>query len=109
MRESGLIMAPVILDSRKQRFSARLANTCSIMLRTLHQNPSSGAPVCRAVNKEHVNGRTTEGMSWPPPGEYSVVSTVILDDASAAKRAAQRWVREKEAKVGAGVWMWWTD
>ena len=28
---------------------------------------------------------------------------------AAAKSAAQRWAREKEAKIGAGVWMWWTD
>jgi hypothetical protein len=38
-----------------------------------------------------------------------VVRTAILDDATAAKRAAQRWAREKEAKVGAGIWMWRTD
>jgi len=48
-------------------------------------------------------------MSWPAPGEESVVRTVILDNATAAKRAAQRWAREKEARVGAGVWMWCTD
>jgi len=48
-------------------------------------------------------------MSWPAPGEETVVRTVILDDATAAKTAAQRWAREEEAKVGAGVWMWWTD
>jgi len=75
----------------------------------LHQNPSSGKPVCRAVKKQHEHGRTTEGMSWPAPGEESVVSTVLLDDATAAKTAPQRWAREKEDKVGAGVWMWWTD
>jgi len=59
--------------------------------------------------KEHEHGRTTESMSWPPTGKESVVRTVLLDDAPAAKRAAQRWARQKEAKVGAGVWMWWTD
>lgn len=48
-------------------------------------------------------------MNWPPPGEESVVRTHILDDTTAAKRAAQHWVREKEAKIGAVVWMWWTD
>ena len=48
-------------------------------------------------------------MSWPAPGDESVGRTVILDDATAAKRAAQRWARETEAKVGARVWMWWTD
>ena len=109
MRDSGLTPAPVILESRQQRFAARLANACSNRLRKLHQYPSSGTPVCRAVKKEHKHARTTEGMNWPAPGEESVVRTIILDDATSAKRAAQRWAREKEAKVGAGVWMWWTD
>jgi len=109
MRDSGLTPAPVILESRQQRFAARLANACSDKLRKLHQDPFSGTPVCRAVKEEPEHGRTTEGMNWPAPGEESVVRTVILDDATAAKRAAQRWAREKEAKVGAGIWMWWTD
>jgi len=47
-------------------------------------------------------------MSWPAPGEEPVVRTTILDT-SAAKSTAQRWATEKEAKIGAGVWMWWTD
>jgi hypothetical protein len=59
--------------------------------------------------EEHEHGRTTEGMDWPAPGKESVVRTTILDDTTAAKRAAQPWAGEKEAKVGAGVWMWWTD
>jgi hypothetical protein len=109
MREAGLTPAPVILDSRQQRFTARLANACSNKLKELHQNPASGAPICRAVKKEHEHDRITEGMNWPAPGEESVVRTIILDDDTAAKRAAQPWAREKEAKVGAGVWMWWTD
>jgi ribonuclease HI len=109
MRDSGLTPAPVILESRQQRFAARLANACNNKLRKLHQNPSSGTPVCRVVKKEHEHGWTTEGMSWPAPGEESVGRTVILDDATAAKRAVQRWARENTAKVGAGVWMWWAD
>jgi hypothetical protein len=48
-------------------------------------------------------------MSWLTPGQDSVFRTVILDDASAAKRAAQYWATEHEAKLGAGFWMWWTD
>ena len=46
---------------------------------------------------------------WPAPGEESVVRTIILDDTTAAKRMAQLWAREKDAKTGAGVWIWWTD
>jgi hypothetical protein len=48
-------------------------------------------------------------MSWPAPVEEPVVETIILEDKSIVKSAAQRWAREKEGKVGAGVWMWWTD
>jgi len=48
-------------------------------------------------------------MSWPALGEELAVRTTILDDTAAAKSAAQGWAREKEAKIGAGVWMWWTD
>jgi len=48
-------------------------------------------------------------MRCPPQGEESVVRTIILDDASTAKRAVQQWAGEKEAKGGAGVWMRWTD
>jgi len=48
-------------------------------------------------------------MNWPAPGEEPAVRTTILDDTTAAKSAAQHWAREKEAQVGAGVWMWWTD
>jgi len=48
-------------------------------------------------------------MSWPTPGQEGVVRTTLLDDTTAAKCDAKRWAREKAAKVGAGVWMWWTD
>jgi len=109
MREAGLTPVPVILDSRQQRFTARLANACSNKLQGLHKNPASGALVSRAVQKEHKHGRTTERMNWPAPGEGPVVRTIILDNDTAAKRAVQCWAREQHAKVGAGVWMWWTD
>jgi len=109
MRESGLTPAPVILDSRQQRFAARLANACSSKLKELHEDPSSGTPICRVVEIEREQGWTTKGMSWPAPGEEPVVKTIILDDDGAAKRAVQCWAKEKEAKVRVGVWMWWTD
>jgi hypothetical protein len=48
-------------------------------------------------------------MNWLAPGEEPAVMTTILDDTTAANGAAQCWAREKEAKVGEGVWMWWTD
>jgi hypothetical protein len=58
---------------------------------------------------QHKHGQTTEGMNWQAPCEESVVRTIILDDDTKAKRAAQRWARDKETKVGAVVGMWWTD
>jgi hypothetical protein len=109
MRESGLIPAPVILDSRQQQFAGRLAIACSSKLKELHEDPSSGTLICRVVKIEREQGWTTEGMSWPAPGEELVVKTIILDDDGAAKRAVQCWAKEKEAKVRVGVWMWWTD
>jgi len=48
-------------------------------------------------------------MSWPAPGEEPAVRTTILDDTVAAKSAAQRCAREKDARIGAGVWMWWAN
>jgi len=85
---SGLTQVHVSLESRQQCLTAMVANMCSNTLRTLHKTLSSGTPVCRAVKTEHEHGRTTEGMSWTAPGEESVVRTVILDDATAAKKAA---------------------
>jgi len=48
-------------------------------------------------------------MRWPRPDEEPAVRTIILSDDTAAKREVKPWAREREAKVGAGVCMWWTD
>jgi len=48
-------------------------------------------------------------MCLPHPDEQLAVKTVILSDDTAAKREAQCGAREREAKVGVEVWMWWTD
>jgi len=109
MREARLTPAPVILDSRQQTFTASLAIACSSKLKELHRNPASGAPICRVVKNEDEHGRTTEGMNLPAPGEEPAVRTTILDDTAGAKSTGQRWARETEAKIGAGVWMCWTD
>jgi len=58
---------------------------------------------------QHKQGREAETMCWPDPDEELAVRTVILSEDTAAKGEAIRWARESEAKVGAGVWMWWTD
>jgi hypothetical protein len=96
----------VTIDSRQQRFAARLENAFWRKLKELHSNPSSGVPICREVRKENEYGRTIEGMSWPAPGEEPAIRTTTLDDTAAGKSAARRWAREKEAKIGTGVWMW---
>jgi len=49
------------------------------------------------------NYLVVKATQFAVPGEESVVRTTILDDTTAAKRTAQRWAREKEAKIGAGV------
>jgi len=103
MTESGLSPAWVTLDSRQQRFAAKLENACSSKLTELHSDPSSRAPICRVVRREHERGQTTEGMNWPVPGKEPAVRMTTLDDTAAAKCAAQRWAREKEAQLGAGV------
>jgi len=48
-------------------------------------------------------------MRWPCPDEAPAVKMVIQSDDTAAKREVKCWAREKEVKVGAGVWMWWKD
>jgi len=48
-------------------------------------------------------------MSWPNLDQEPAIKTVRLSDDTAAKREAVRWASEREAKVGAGVWMWGTD
>jgi hypothetical protein len=110
MRDSGLTPAPAALDSRQQRFTARLANACEgTKLQEMYDYPTPGALISRMSKKEHERGRGAETMRWPSPDKEPAVRTVILSDDVAAKREAIRWAREKEAKVGAGVWMWWTD
>jgi len=109
MRESGLTPDPVPLDSRQLRSAEKLETTCSSKRKELHSNPSSGAPICRVVWKGHQHGRTTEGMNWPAMCADPVVRTTIRDDTAAAKCAAQCSSREKEPKVIAVVWIWWTD
>ena len=109
MRESSLIPVPVILDSRQLGFAARIENASGSKLKRLHNNRSSGAPICRAVRKEHDHSRTTNGMNWPALAEEPVVRTTIVDYTTAANSAVQRWEGENNTKIGGGVWMWWTD
>jgi len=75
----------------------------------LQPHPTSGAPLCSVIKKEQERGREAETMRCPNPDEEPAVKMVILSDNTAAKSQAIRWARAREAKVGAGVWMWRMD
>jgi len=104
MRDSGLTAVPVVLDSRQQRFAARLASTFEgLEQKETYQHPTSGARICKVIKKEHKRGLEAETMCWPRPEEEQVVKTVKLSDDTAAKREAKRWASEREARVSVGV------
>jgi len=75
----------------------------------VHDHPTSGAPICRDITEEHERGPEAETTRWANLDEEPAVKMVILSEDMVAKREAIHWAREREAKVGAGVWMWWTD
>jgi hypothetical protein len=90
----------------QQRFTARLANACEgTKLKEMYDYPAPGAPICRVIKNKQERGREAETKRWPSPDEEPAVRTVILRDDGAAKREAIRWAREKEARVGAWLWM----
>ena len=103
--ESGPIPAAEIVDSGHQCVSVTPSTACRSRLKELHEDPSSGTPICRAVKIQHTVGRTTEDMTWPAPSEEPVITTIIRDDEYTAKRAMQCWVREEEVNGWAGVCM----
>ena len=88
MKESGLTPTHAILDSRKQRFEARLAKAGSSKLKEMHEDPSSSTLICRVVEIEQKHGLTTEAMSWLATGEEPPVKTTILEHKSISKSAA---------------------
>jgi len=96
MRDSGLAPAPVVRDSRQQRFAARLVSACEgSKQKETYNHPTSGAPICRVFKKEHEQGRAAETMRWPRPDEAPAVKTVILSDDMAVQRETKRWARER--------------
>jgi hypothetical protein len=98
------------MDARQQRFTATLASACEgSKLTAVHDHPTSGAPISRVITKEHKRGQEAETMLWPYPDEEPAVKTVILTEDTVTKREAICWAREREAKVGAGFWMSWTE
>jgi hypothetical protein len=64
-------------------------------MKRVHDHPTSGAPICKVIRKEHERGREAETMRWPNPDEEPAVKTVILSDDTAAKREARHWARER--------------
>jgi hypothetical protein len=110
MRESRLTPAPVALDAKQQRLTAMLGSLCAgSKLKAVHDHHTSGEPICSIITKEHKRGREGETMHLPNPDEQPAVKTVTMSEDTVAQRAAIRWIREREAKVGAKVGMWWTD
>jgi len=105
MGDSGLTPAAVALDTRQQRFVAILASACEGSKSTeLYDYPTPVAQVGRVAYSGHVRGRRTATTHWPDPGEKPVVKTTILEEDSMAKRAAERWAREKVGKGESGTW-----
>jgi len=110
MRDSGLTPVPLALDSRQQRFTVRLAIACEgSKLKRTYNHPTSGAAICRVIKKEHERGREAETMRWPYHEKEAAINKVALSNDTAAKSEAGPCASEREAKVGAAVWMWWTD
>jgi hypothetical protein len=75
----------------------------------LFEYPTPGAPVGRVAAIEDARGTRAETMRRADPGEKPAVKTTILEDYTAAKRAAELWAEEKEGKSTSGTWRWWTD
>lgn len=48
-------------------------------------------------------------MNLLAPGKDAAVWTTILADTTTARGTLQCWVTEIEAKIGARVWIFWTD
>ena len=110
MRDSELSPVAVAHDAGQQRFVARLAKACEgFKSKELFEYPTPAAPVGRVAAIEHARGRRAETMRWPDPGEKPAVKTTILEDDTAAKRAAELWAKKKEGKSGSGTWTWGTD
>jgi len=95
MRDADLTSAPVALDYRQQRFTARLANACEgSKLKEVHDHPTASVRICKVIRKDHERGREAETMCWPSPDEEPAVKMVILSHKTAAKREGRRLARE---------------
>jgi len=110
MRWSGLTPGLVALDTRQQQLTAGLVRVCEgSKLKAVHDHPTSRTPICRVITNEPQQCREAETMRWHNPDEEPAVKAVLLLEDTAAQRETIRRVREREAKVGVAVWMWWTN
>jgi hypothetical protein len=75
----------------------------------MHDHATSGAPIFTVIRTEQEQGQEADNMRWPYPDEEPAIMTIMLSERTVAEREAIRWVRAREAKLGAGVWMWWTE
>jgi hypothetical protein len=66
LRDSGLTPAPVALDARQQRFTARLASACEgSKLKEVHDHPMSGAPICKLSEKSTSEAGKDHALAQP--------------------------------------------
>jgi hypothetical protein len=78
----------------------KLANACEgSKLKEVYDYPTSGAPICRVIKKDHERGRKAETMHRSNPDEEPAVKTVILSDDTAAKREVIHWARERSSAI----------
>jgi hypothetical protein len=88
MRYSGLtpVVVVVALDTRDQRFIARLQCTCEgSKLKELYNFHIRAELIARVARIDHVSSKGAEMICWPEPGEMPAVKTTILEDDAAAK------------------------
>jgi hypothetical protein len=73
------------------------------MLKESHRNGSSRVMIGSIVKDKHEHCPTTKGLNSVLQRADLNIRTGILDDSTAAKQAAQRGVREKQAEIRAVV------
>ena len=107
MRDSGHRPVAVDLDTRDQRFVARLECTCEgSKLNELYNFPIPAELIARIAAIEHACSRGAEMMYWPEPGEMPAVKTTILQDDTAAQSPDAQYARQMESMGATGIWMW---
>lgn len=81
----------------------------SSKLKKVDDYPTLGALIGRVIKKEHEEGWAAETMQCPDVDQKLTVKMVILSNDTVAKGEAIHRARERDAKMGEGVCMWWTS